>query len=68
MAAYVYMVECADDSYYTGWTNDVKPALRRTMTAPEPVIPVGGGRFGWYIGRKRQIRKTRCGAKGTSKN
>ena len=24
MAAYVYMVECADDSYYTGWTNDVE--------------------------------------------
>ncbi|HWR28552.1 MAG TPA: GIY-YIG nuclease family protein [Negativicutes bacterium] len=23
MAAYVYMVECADGTYYTGWTNDV---------------------------------------------
>ncbi|MHC1761090.1 MAG: GIY-YIG nuclease family protein [Negativicutes bacterium] len=27
MAAYVYMVECADDSYYTGWTNDVEARI-----------------------------------------
>jgi len=34
MAAYVYMVECADDSYYTGWTNDRgRPALGLIMTA-----------------------------------
>jgi len=24
MSAFVYMVECADGSYYTGWTNDVE--------------------------------------------
>jgi putative endonuclease len=27
MAAYVYMVECADHSYYTGWTNDVEARI-----------------------------------------
>ena len=27
MAAYVYMVECADDSYYTGWTTDVEARI-----------------------------------------
>lgn len=27
MAAYVYMVECADGTYYTGWTNDVEKRL-----------------------------------------
>jgi len=24
MAAYVYMVECADGTYYTGWTKDLE--------------------------------------------
>ena len=24
MSAFVYMVECADGSYYTGWTSDVE--------------------------------------------
>jgi len=24
MAAYVYMLECADGTYYTGWTNDLQ--------------------------------------------
>lgn len=24
MAAYVYMLECADGTYYTGWTNDLE--------------------------------------------
>ena len=27
MAAYVYMVECADGTYYTGWTNDLENRL-----------------------------------------
>jgi putative endonuclease len=27
MAAYVYMVECADGTYYTGWTTDVENRL-----------------------------------------
>jgi len=27
MAAYVYMVECADGTYYTGWTKDLENRL-----------------------------------------
>ena len=27
MPAYVYMVECSDGTYYTGWTNDVKKRM-----------------------------------------
>jgi len=27
MAAYVYMVECGDGTYYTGWTNDLENRL-----------------------------------------
>lgn len=28
MAAYTYVVECADHSLYTGWTNDLKHRLQ----------------------------------------
>lgn len=27
MAAYTYMLECADGTYYTGWTNDLEKRL-----------------------------------------
>lgn len=27
MAAFTYILECADGSYYTGWTNDVEKRL-----------------------------------------
>ena len=27
MPAYVYMVECADATYYTGWTNDIQARI-----------------------------------------
>lgn len=27
MTAYTYILECADGSYYTGWTNDIKKRL-----------------------------------------
>lgn len=27
MAAFVYILECADGSYYTGWTNDVEARM-----------------------------------------
>lgn len=28
MAAFVYILECADGTLYTGWTNDVEKRLR----------------------------------------
>ena len=28
MTVYVYMVECADQTLYTGWTTDVKRRLK----------------------------------------
>ena len=28
MAAYTYILECADGSYYTGWTNDIEKRLQ----------------------------------------
>lgn len=28
MAAYAYILECADGTFYTGWTNDLQQRLR----------------------------------------
>ena len=28
MPAYVYMLRCKDDSFYTGWTNDLQHRLK----------------------------------------
>ena len=37
--AYMYVVECSDGSYYTGYTTDVKRRLAVHNSGKEPSIP-----------------------------
>ena len=49
MKGYMYILECADGSYYTGSTNNLERRLQQHQNGKGPIIPKNTYLLSWYI-------------------
>lgn len=64
--AFVYIVQCADGSYYTGWTKDLDRRIAATTPAQEPDTPAAGALSGSSIPSGFPPGRKPCAGNGRS--
>ena len=61
---YTYMLKCKDDTYYTGYTNDLEKRFKAHNEGKGQNIRKAGDRWSWFIMKSMKISILPCVGNG----